>query len=229
MVIRNRLASLIYRAFEVSLAIATLAIVFASPLKDERPFIYFSTEVSIFACIIMILAFIFNFVDLIRHGISGVAAYVYMPFTLASVVYLVGSTIGYWILFPMINGVFWANGMGLACLLTHAALPLAALLDWLLFAEKGTVKWRHGLYYLVYPLFYIVYSELAHFIFQDDFFPYELMRPTFYSASGSLMAGNGGWNGVVVAMVGFLAGIAAVSFLAILINDILSGKFRRRA
>lgn len=227
MVIRNRLLSLIYRAIESGLAIFTLVITFQSPLKNSRPFAYFSTEVTVFACIVFLLAFIFNLIDLIRHGISGIAAYVYMPITLATIVYLLTNGISYWILFPLIHGEPWAEGMGLATVMTSAVLPLLALLGWLLFDEKGTVKWRHGFYYVVYPFFYCIYSELAHYIFQDDFFAYAFMRPDFYFFQPEILSGNGGNNGVIISTVLFLLAFEAVSFLLIFLSNLLAGKYRR--
>jgi len=227
MVIRNRLASLLYRALEVALAIYTLVATFASPLRDVRPIAYFSTEADIFVCIIVILAFVFNLIDLIRHGIHGIAAYVYMPLTFAGVVYLVSEAIGYWTLYPLVHGVPWADGMALATLLSHLALPLVIFLGWLLFDEKGTVRWRHNLYYLVFPLFYIVYSELAHYIFQDNFFPYEIMKPSFYTGFPSFLSGNGGWNGSITVMSGILLAFLLISLTLTLLSNILAGKYRR--
>ena len=227
MVIRNRLASLLYRALEVAIAIYTLVATFASPLKDIRPIAYFSTEADLFVCIIVVLAFIFNLIDLIRHGTKGIAAYVYMPFTFGSVVYLVGEAVGYWTLYPLVHGVPWADGMALASILSHLVLPLVIFLGWLLFDEKGTIRWKHNLYIFVFPLFYVVYSELAHYIFQDNFFPYEIMKPSFYSGFSSFLSGNGGWNGSFTVMTGVLLAFLLISAGLTLLSNVLAGKYRR--
>lgn len=227
MVIRNRLASLIYRALEAAIAIYALVAVFTSPLKDTRPFNYFSTEADIYVLVIVFLAFVFNLIDLIRHGQNGLAAYVYMPLTNAGVTYLLVDALGYWILYPTIHGVPWADGMGMAAIVSHLVLPVVVFLGWLLFDEKGTVKYHHALYFLAFPLFYIIYSEVAHILFQDNFFPYSLMRPSFYSESPSFLSGNGGWNGVVVTMVLILLAFYLVGLSLIFFSNLLAGKYKR--
>jgi hypothetical protein len=227
MVIRNRLASLLYRALEVAIAIYTLVAVYSSPLKDAQPLRYFSVETAIYVTVIVILAFIFNLIDLIRHGFNGVAAYVYMPLTLAAVVYLLGEGLSYWILYPTIYGSPWGTGMAVADLFSHLILPLVIFLGWLLFDAKGTVKWRHGIYFLAFPLFYILYSELAQTIFQDTFYAYDTMNPNFYANLGSFMSSNGGWTGVTIFMFSMMAFMAALSFFMIFLNNLLAGKYRR--
>jgi len=227
MVIRNRLASLLYRALEVAIAIYTLVAVYSSPLAGAHPLRYFSTEAAIYALVIVSLAFIFNLIDLIRHGFNGIAAYVYMPLTLAAVIYLLVEGLSYWILYPTIYGSPWGTGMAIADLFSHLILPLLIFLGWLLFDEKGTVKWRHGIYFLAFPLFFILYSELAHLIFQDTFYPYPVMNPDFYSGLGSFMSSNSGWTGVTVFMFSMMAFVALVSFLMIFLSNLLAGKYRR--
>ena len=40
---------------------------------------------------------------------------------------------------------------------SHYVVPVLFILDWVLFTERGTVTKKDGLYWLVYPLFYLVY------------------------------------------------------------------------
>lgn len=44
---------------------------------------------------------------------------------------------------------------------SHYIVPIAFMIDWLLFTEKGKIKYSSALYWLLYPLAYLIFS-LAH-------------------------------------------------------------------
>jgi hypothetical protein len=47
----------------------------------------------------------------------------------------------------------------LACTILHYVVPNAMILEWLLLEPKGRMKLRYNLYWLGYPLLYVLFSE----------------------------------------------------------------------
>jgi hypothetical protein len=44
--------------------------------------------------------------------------------------------------------------------ITHYVTPLAFIVDWILFERKQSYLWRYALYWLIYPLAYLVFSQI---------------------------------------------------------------------
>jgi hypothetical protein len=40
----------------------------------------------------------------------------------------------------------------------HVAIPILYILYWLFLADKGKLNWKNGFYWLIFPLFYLIYS-----------------------------------------------------------------------
>lgn len=40
----------------------------------------------------------------------------------------------------------------------HVAIPILYILYWLLLVDKGTLSWKNGFYWLIFPLIYLIYS-----------------------------------------------------------------------
>ncbi|AYN01348.1 Pr6Pr family membrane protein [Chryseobacterium sp. 3008163] len=40
----------------------------------------------------------------------------------------------------------------------HVAIPILYILYWLFLVDKGKLNWKNGLYWLIFPLFYLIYS-----------------------------------------------------------------------
>lgn len=60
---------------------------------------------------------------------------------------------------------------------THYILPLAFILDWILYEQKQSYPWRYALIWLVYPLLYLLFSQLHGSATGDYLYPF-LDRPT---------------------------------------------------
>ena len=58
---------------------------------------------------------------------------------------------------PYLNGIDY-NPNTLSDLLIHTVTPLLVLLDFILFANNGRISIKEPLYYLVFPLFYWIFS-----------------------------------------------------------------------
>jgi hypothetical protein len=42
--------------------------------------------------------------------------------------------------------------------ITHYIIPVAFILDWVLFEKKGVYRWRYAIDWLLYPLLYFIYA-----------------------------------------------------------------------
>lgn len=230
MLIRNRLIALLYRILELGLIVYALVILILGDKTDTsggQNLLYFGTECVLFTLVIVTLEVIFNAVDLAKNGSNGIAAYVYMPLTLAVLTFLLADALIYNISAPFLGG--YASGEGLVnVILVHIILPIVFLFDYLLFLEKGTVYWRHALYWAIYPVFYFAIIMSAHYIFQDNFYPYPFLNNEKYQDSVEILSMNVGWNGVIIVLCSILLGFIAMSFLIIFINNVLALKYKRR-
>ena len=231
MLIRNRIISLIYRIVELGLGLYTLVLLFLADRTDANAFqslVYFGNECMFITVIIVFLEVIFNAIDLARNGKDGVAAYVYMPLTLAVLAYLLSDALVYNISAPLLGG--YATGEELfVVLLAHIVMPLVFLLDYLLFMEKGTVHLKHVLFSWCYPIVYFALIMSAHYIFQNNIYPYPFLNDkNFQNASDVVLSGNKGWNGVLMATASLLIGMLLLSFLFVFLNNLLAGKYKKR-
>lgn len=230
MPIRNRLISLIYRIVVFGVAIYTLVLLFSFSYTETAPaqsLAFFGTEALILASVITGLEIIFNSVDLAKHGVNGVSAYVWMPITLAMVSFVLGDALCYAVTTPFFGG-FGVGSDLLRSVMSHIVMPILVLVDYLLFDEKGTVKWTHPVYWLFYPVFYFAFAISSHFLFETDYYPYPFLNNTQFLDKGDFMAANNGWNGVflTLALLGLI--FIAMGFLLVFLNNLLSGKYKRR-
>ena len=161
-VIRNRLIALLSRI--AIFVVLFMALVWYWPLigYEYTPICLFEIQVGIAYLFLMFLIIIFNVIDL-RHGISGVAAGAYMPIALAMTAYaILGGTLGLAYMLPV-------HGLGSAQAVLYNALLIALpVVEWLLFEQKGTVKAYYGITWMVYPLFYMVFSVFRAVIWREN-------------------------------------------------------------
>lgn len=231
MLIRNRLIALLYRVGELALAIYAFTIlVTGSEISVGGPqsLLYFGTQCVLFTMVIVLLEVIFNSIDLAKNGINGIAAYVYMPATLAVLTFVLSNALIYNISAPFLKGYAYGGVSLLNIVLVYVILPVVFLFDYLLFLEKGTVRWRHALYWAIYPVFYFAFIMSAHYIFQDDLSPYPFLNNERYIDLGEVLIEEVGWNNRVIVSVSILVGIVGISFFIIFLNNLLALKYKRR-
>jgi len=220
MVIRNRLFALLYRCVAFGIIIYTLVLLLDQP-DVGISLCYFTNQSNILLAVLFGLMIVFNAIDL-RHGIKGVPAGAFMPLSMAILLYICITGIVY-------NGIlvpFQGLGYDLALVMGHVVTPLLAILDWVLFEEKGTIRWWHGFYWLVYPIFYCVFILVRPIIWQNSFFgdPGGVSKyPYFF-----LDANKIGW-GMVFLWIGVLiVAFFGMSELLIFLNNLIAGKYRKR-
>lgn len=77
----------------------------------------------------------------------------------------------------------------------HYASPVGMLLNWLIFEKKGGYKYRYFLYWVAYPIFYVIVSQFRALI--DGFYPYWFVNPTKPYPDGA----GSGLNVVIITAV----------------------------
>ena len=97
--------------------------------------------------------------------------------------------------------------------LLHTVVPLLAVLDWLLFDERGRFRWRYALYWLAFPLGYLAFALLRGLVV--DKYPYP-----FIDVNGL------GYGGVSVSSAGFAVAFWVLGLLFVAI-DRWGGRLRR--
>lgn len=231
MVIRNRLVALLYRLAAFSLEVYTLTLMIPlDTLAGNRSyaFVYFGGEVNLLAAFLLALEIIFNTIDLFRHGLSGVAAYVYMPISLGLVAYFTADAIAYSWGSQFLNG--YATGRTLVMVvMSHAVMPLLVFFDWILFDEKGSVKWVTPFEWLFYPFFYYLFIMLDHYVWKSDL-PYDFLDNRYFARwpYPNFLSENNGWNGIVLSGLSALACFMVLSFFLIFLNNFLAGQYRKK-
>ncbi len=214
MIVRNRIVALVFRS-------AAFALLLASFNFYWEGFSSFWTALSCFDVLIglaLIVMFgftiVFNLIDL-RHGIHGVAAYPYMPLALPIMS------------FSMVAGiVYFAYCLPAGCApygafasIFHVGLILAPLIEWLLFDEKGTVRFSTGFTLMIIPMFYYVFAYFRTLIWPDS--PVYGQNMYAYPCLDFSTP-----NIVLFSFIYFVSLLAAVQ-LVIFLNNVLSGKYRR--
>jgi len=226
MVIRSRLNSLLFRGLAFSCTLILIIIAFIYGKSDSELIGRFGIQAALLVCFAFFLKAIFNAVDLKRHGNPGAPAGLWMPLSLAILSFNLFSGIIYFsyvypndtIKDPILTSLF-------------AVAPILALIDYLLFEEKGTVKKSYPLYWSFYPLFFGVFTLIGPLYKPENSFPDTFFDSAHFqiTATANWMSGNAGWNGVSFFSLIFLFAFIALSFLLVFFNDLVGGRFKKTA
>jgi hypothetical protein len=98
--------------------------------------------------------------------------------------------------------------------LLHTVVPLLAVLDWLLFDERGRFRWRHALYWLAFPLGYLAFALIRGLIVGR--YPYPFIN-----------VNELGYDGVSVSSLFFAVAFWVLGLLFVAI-DRFGGRLLRR-
>ncbi|HEX8348179.1 MAG TPA: Pr6Pr family membrane protein [Actinoplanes sp.] len=98
--------------------------------------------------------------------------------------------------------------------LLHTVVPLLAVLDWLLFDTRGHYRWRYAVYWLAFPMAYLIFSLLRGLVVHR--YPYPFID-----------AGELGYGGVAISTVFFTVTFWILGTIFVAIDRMLSGRLRR--
>lgn len=231
MVIRNRYLAFIYRLALLAFSFYALYLAFKylGALNENRSFFalaYFGTDALLLAVVVLLAEVIANLIGL-KNGPDGIAPGVWSPLFVGVMVMLLFDTIAHPIMARLDGTSFFTADNLLYVSISKIAFPLLYMLDYLLFGEKGTVKWKHGFFWGFFPVFYFAFIMLTHFTWNATFFPYSFLSRETFADQPSFLANIGGWAGVWFVSVSFYLGFLALSYLTIFMNNLYAGAYRR--
>lgn len=233
MAIRNRILAFIYRIGILGFGLATLSLLILSEGDNGNyglSVLYFDTEITLFACAILLAEIIANGIGLPK-GPRGLAPGVWSPLALAAVALETTDLLAYPLAMTLVSDSYFTSGSPLVTIFANIAFPLLFLSDWLLFGEKGTVKWFAPLYWLVYPVLFFLFNLVRHAIDVNAKVTCSLFDGSEFTTGSTLpswFSGNEGWNGVIFSAVAMLALFAAVAYAVIFVNNLLAGRYFRK-
>ncbi|MBR4274804.1 MAG: hypothetical protein IKQ34_02205 [Bacilli bacterium] len=233
MVIRDRLIALIYHIVALIIGIATLAIQLNTNVPNNfwAGFGNYATIVTLFSSIIILSEIIANAIGM-REKRNTIAPGV-VPFLFHGALAL---SVSLAVIHPFYCYFVGVNYMKpdtfVYSLLSFIVFPAIVLLDWILFGEKGTVKWSYGMFPLFFPIFYFLFSVMrknlvsgstySTLVFDQNTFLMSKHLPDVFSA------GNG-WAGVFISILSLFAIIVLVDFALILINNLFAKRYVRES
>lgn len=149
---RNRLIALFTRMVLFT-AFLTSLIFYGQKLGNSYTvFCLFETQIGMVYLIVLGFVILLNTIDL-RHGIKGISPGLYRPFALSFVSYgILGGIMGIAYVMPTHN-FFCLEG-----LFYNLLLILVPTLDWIFFEKKGVVKFYSGITWVIYPVFFMVFT-----------------------------------------------------------------------
>ena len=103
--------------------------------------------------------------------------------------------------------------IGFANLVADQIVPIAFVLDWLLFDRKGALRFRDIPVWMIFPLAYVVINLIT--ALHDGFYPYPFMDVSLH-----------GYGGVAVTVVLMVIAFSALGALYVGIDRLLSRRAR---
>lgn len=206
---RVRIIAAVYRAATVVIAAIAVARVIGVGTPHFAPggLLYYTSLSNLLGLAWMLVALVVTLIRIQRHGVAGTA----------SVAPRVGAGVGLALLVTMLiyliilvptSFVQGANyqPFTLTDNLVHIVVPVLVLGDWVLFAQKGRLRWIDPLLWASIPYAYVAFA---------------LLRPVFTAApwpSGGRYpypffdVDTLGWGGVILYLAGLTVAIEAIAF-----------------
>lgn len=176
--IKNRAAALIWRAATAALCLWGLYPMFFGQTFSKMSLSYFTTQSNLLIAALFLVLAAGTAAQLISSGASGVPFHI-APWLQLGVVFFIQITFLVYA-FMLSGGTFSMGGeMALSTILLHYAVPIMALIDFVLFLPHGRVSYKHAALWLVYPAAYVgfcfIRAELGPPFWDGSRFPYFFM------------------------------------------------------
>ena len=192
----SRLAAIVYRLFFAALALtAVLVQLITVTLAKGHSVLNFFSYFTNLSNIIVSIVFIVSAVRLITGKVPSTGdvairggAVVYIAF-----VGLVFNT--------LLRDVDLGDLIPWVNIVLHFLLPIAALVDWLIWPPRRRLAFRVVFYWMIFPAAYVAYSLIRGAI--TGFYPYPFFNPE----------ASGGYGGVTLYCLGMLVGFFVLAVL----------------
>lgn len=154
MYIPSRTASLLFKAGIIVVAfLAQLDAIGALDLEYNEAFPYYFTNISNIAVLVYFCCDVVNILRGRNANDPWHPKVKYLCMKAITVTFLVAH-------FGVDGGMVWEGGtFHLQMLAVHYIVPVATILDWLLFDIKGRMSWKDPLYWPLFPLAYLAYID----------------------------------------------------------------------
>ena len=233
MVIRDRLIALIYRIVALIIGISTLAVQINTNAVNNfwAGFGNYATIVTLFGSIIILSEIIANAIGM-KEKRNTIAPGV-VPFLFhGALTLLVSLAVAHPFYCYFVGVDYMKADTFVYSLLSFIIFPGVILLDWILFGEKGTVKWSYGMFPLFFPIFYFLFSLMRKLLVSGSTYSTLVFDPNTFLMSAHLpdafSAGNG-WAGVFISILSLFAVIVFIDFALILINNLFAQRYTRES
>ncbi|MCH4210344.1 MAG: hypothetical protein LKF75_04250 [Bacilli bacterium] len=231
MVIRKRYWAFVYRLIVLFFGFYAMTVLVKDGALDGNywaSFLTFETEVTLFSLLVVLAEVIANAIGL-KMGNEGLAPGVWSPLFLCCLFYVLADTVTYFITAPIFYGTFIRDGHVQLFAISRIVYPLLLLFDYILFGEKGTVKWKHALYWMIFPFFYFWIVLATNYLWSHDWFAYPYFNIVNYASSAIPgIAANGGWGGVWIFSGILLIGFVILAYAMIFFNFLWAGAYKKR-
>ncbi len=181
----NRLAALIWRLAGLSIGTYGLILMFqASSVKQQL--CYFTNQSNLFILILFAGLAMQTAVQIGRSGIHGPVAHTRCGLHLALTLYITITMVCYWALlswqnFSMAGVKISQFQMQLSNFILHTAVPIFALVDWILFLPHGQVRSKTAASFLAYPIVYSIFivlrAQFGGYLYGTVRYPYPFADP----------------------------------------------------
>jgi hypothetical protein len=230
MVIRNRYYAFIYRLILLAFGFYSFITLILSRNYEGNyaiSLLYFETQVTLLGLAIVLAEVIANAIGL-KKGAEGLAPGVWSPLYLGTLFFLLADSLAYWGTAPIFYGTFIRDNEVQAVIISKVVFPLLFLCDYMLFGEKGTVKWKHAIYWLLYPFFYFWILLATNYLWNYDWFAYPYFNIQNFASSSLLgLAAFKGWGGVWISATFIFLGMILLSYAIIFFNFVWAGAYKR--
>lgn len=159
--IENRYASLVFKIVLVVISAIGLFYYSGIPMDDPRPIIfsYFTIQSNILCLVYFLIATIYCAKDIKISGKDGTTT----PFPRVKGMVILAIFVTFLIYNLVLNPGYAATPPEVNVMsnfIVHLIIPIMAMADWVLFDERGRYKRIDPALWLVFPLFYVVYTMI---------------------------------------------------------------------
>ncbi len=214
---KNRIFALVWRIATTLIGISGIVLsvtIMTGGFGASNQLAYFTIQTNIFSTILACVLMIKTAIQIKKEGAEGDIAFVNPCVQLGVTFFITITFVVYWLLLSQMPLGLSSSSLWHKILLKysnyaiHGIVPLMAVADWIMFMPHGVQKPRNALYWLSYPIAYLVFIIIraqvgAPFYTLNGIeltYPYPFIDPAYLGGVGYMVL-------VIVAMAGAFYGL----------------------